>query len=111
MRKKVAKGLGRAARAVGKNKGKAGLAVAGAALVAGAVVLAKKHRARRARNDGSGDLASSSDEQANSTVADSAEAALHIPVMREPDAERMTEAPVAGGRFNHVREDRKTARE
>ena len=121
MRKTVAKRIGRAARAagkhLGKNKSTVGLAAAGAAVVVGAVVLAKNRRARRARNDGTGASAEEPDAR-SAEIGDSAEAAMHIPVVADADATtrsrsrkgRMTEAPVAGARFNDVREDRKDTR-
>lgn len=119
MRKRIAKKLGSAARgaarAAGANKGKIGLAAAGVALVAGAVVLAKKKRARRKLNEGSGAVAS--EPQAEGT-ADSEEAAMRIPVAVDADLTprgdsrkgTMTEAPVPGARFNETREDRKNNR-
>lgn len=122
MRKKVAKQIGRAARSAGKglvnNKKKVGLAAVGVALVTGAIVLAqKKKRARRARNDGAGALASEPETQADG-APESEESAMSIPVVGDADvASRsnsrsgsMTEAPVAGARFNNVRDDRKGPR-
>jgi hypothetical protein len=112
-------------RAVAKNKGKAGIAVAGVALAAGAILLAKKTRARRKRNDGAGALASSVDELSTPETADSSEAAMNIPVARDADLPSesgsqtrattrrgsMTAAPVPGARFNGVRNDRKETRD
>jgi hypothetical protein len=124
MRKKVAKKIGRAVRAVGSNKTKAGLAAAGVVLAAGAIILAKKRRSRRARNDAEGDVDSNTEKSVASGEAGSTDAALDIPVAMEADTVsesgsntrattrrgRMVEAPVAGARFNQVRNDRKETR-
>lgn len=123
MRRKVTRKLGSAARgaarsvarAAGANKGKIGVAAAGVALVAGAVVLAKKQRSRRKLTEGSGAVAS--EPQADG-VAETPEAAKHIPVavgadlIPRGDSRKgtMTEAPVPGARFNETREDRKNSR-
>lgn len=114
MRRKVAKELGRAGKTLSRNKGKVGLAAAGVALVAGALVVARK-RMRRRRTDGSGAVAS---EPQHDGVADSAESAMHIPLAIGADLRprgdsrkgTMKDAPVAGALFNEVREDRKESR-
>ncbi len=133
MRKKdVAKGIGRAVRTAGKvagkaavkaagkvagkagkvagTKGKIGLAAAGVVLVAGAVVLAKKKRAQRKAIEGKRAVAS---KQHADGLTESAESASMIPVAADADLSPrgdsrkgfMTEAPVAGARFNGVRDD------
>lgn len=115
MRKKdVTKAVGRAARTAGKvagraalkvagkagkvagKKGKIGLAAAGVVLVAGAVALARKKRARGKLSEGT------------------AESARKIPVSADADLSprgdgrkgTMPDAPVAGARFNEPKDGR-----
>jgi hypothetical protein len=74
MKKQVKKGLGRAIKAVAANSGKAGIAAAGVAVAAGAVVLAKKKLSKRGRNT-DGFVA----EEDLTGTPDSAEEAMHVP--------------------------------
>ena len=97
---KVAGKAGKVAGKVAGKKGKIGLAAAGVVLVAGAVALARKKRARGKRSEGT------------------AESARKIPVSADADLSprgdgrkgTMPDAPVAGARFNDVRDEPKDGR-